>query len=84
MQLQVKVLAYQLAAHIGFFYKNSYTIADQIDCYLQQLVYEFQEEVREQVSDLFEHNWIKVCSILTGEMGKPSFELELNVLTIIK
>ena len=38
-------------------------------------------EVWEQVSDLFEH---KVCSILTGEMGKPSFELELNVLTIIK
>ena len=48
------------------------------------MAYEFQEEVREQVSDLFEHNWIKVCSILTGEMGKPSFELELNVLTIIK
>ena len=40
--------------------------------------------MRGPVSDLFEHNWIKVCSIVTGEMGKPSFEQELNVLTIIK
>ena len=52
------------------------------------MAYEFQEEVREEVrepaSGLFEDNWIKVCSILTGEMGRPSFELELNALTIIK
>ena len=47
-------------------------------------MYEFQEEVGEPVSELFEHNWIKVCSKLTGKMGKPSFKHELNVLTIIK
>ena len=42
------------------------------------------KKVREPVSGLFEDNWINICSVQTREMGRLSFELELNMLTIIK